>query len=82
MAAHEEADFETASQEHLATGARGLTASGSSYVENVYAAFPVFAPLALVWIELDTANTCIDMQLGMVVSSTPYFSRSSRPAAF
>ena len=63
--------IETASQEHLATGARGLTASGSSYVENVYAAFPVFAPLALVWIELDTANTCIDMQLGMVVSSTP-----------
>ena len=62
--------IETASQEHLATGARGLTASGSSYVENVYAAFPVFAPLALVWIELDTANTCIDMQLGMVVSST------------
>ena len=39
-------------------------------MENVYAAFPVFAPLALVWIELDTANTCIDMQLGMVVSST------------
>ena len=61
--------IETASQEHLATGARGLTASGSSYVENVYAAFPVFAPLALVWIELDTANTCIDMQLGMVVSA-------------
>jgi hypothetical protein len=56
--------IETAHAE--APNTRALTASGNSYVESVYAAFPVFAPLALVWIELDTANHCIDMQLSML----------------
>jgi hypothetical protein len=31
---------------------RALTASGASYTESVYAAYPIFAPLALVWIEV------------------------------
>jgi hypothetical protein len=56
--------IETAHAEAPTT--RALTASGSSYTESVYAAFPVFAPLALVWVELDTANRCIDMQLAML----------------
>eukprot|EP01043_Picozoa_sp_COSAG02_P008836 COSAG02_NODE_290_length_25531_cov_75.132392_4_plen_837_part_00 len=56
--------IETAHAEAPTT--RALTASGSSYTESVYAAYPVFAPLALVWVELDTANRCIDMQLAML----------------
>lgn len=56
--------IETAHAEAPTT--RALTASGSSYTESVYASFPLFAPLALVWIEMDTANRCIDMQLAML----------------
>ena len=40
-----------------------LTSSGAAAAENTYASYPIAAPLALVWCNLETANAAIDSQL-------------------
>ena len=40
-----------------------LTSTGAAAAENTYASYPLAAPLALVWCNLETANRAIDSQL-------------------
>lgn len=40
-----------------------LTSAGSAAAENTFASYPIGAPLALVWANLETANQAIDTQM-------------------
>ena len=59
-----------------------LTSAASAAAENTYASYPIVAPLALVWANLETANACIDSQMAILRKSIEVPDKNSEALTF